>query len=266
MDRATITRWLPTGVKRRLRPVIAPAAYALERRRLDRLYADFVRRGDLVFDIGAAEGHHSASFRRLGARVVAVEPQPRFVQVLERRFASDDRVSVDPRGAGAGSGRLELAVSIGDPELTTFALDRMKAGRYRDRSWEERVEVEVTTLDALIETHGAPAFVKIDVEGFEPEVLAGLSKAPAALSFEFGTDRLDAVPVCVDRIAALGRFEFNHSWARRHELDAGGWVDGNALLERLRSVGATNRHGGGDVFARAVGLVGDEGAERGVGR
>ena len=251
MDRATITRRLPAGLKRRLRPIVVPAAYALERRKLARLYAGFVGPGDLVLDIGAAEGHHTATFRQLGARVVAVEPQPRFVAALQRRFAGDGEVTVDPRGAAAEPGRLELAVSIGDPELTTFALDRMQSGRYHDRQWEERVEVEVTTLDALIEAHGRPAFVKIDVEGFEPEVLAGLSIAPGALSFEFSLDRLDAVEACVGRIGGLGTARFNHSWARRHELDGGSWVDGARLVERLGSAVAS-RHGGGDVFARFV--------------
>ena len=50
---------------------------------MDRLYGGFVRRGDLVFDVGAHVGDRVASFRRLGARVVAVEPQPAMVKVLE---------------------------------------------------------------------------------------------------------------------------------------------------------------------------------------
>jgi hypothetical protein len=52
--------------------------YGDPRRRgaLDRHYAGFVGAGDLVFDIGGHVGDRVASFRRLGARVVAVEPQP----------------------------------------------------------------------------------------------------------------------------------------------------------------------------------------------
>ena len=57
--------------------------YYGDRRRaaaMDRLYGNFVRPGDLVFDVGAHVGDRVASFRRLGARVVAVEPQPAMVQ------------------------------------------------------------------------------------------------------------------------------------------------------------------------------------------
>ncbi|CAA9326259.1 MAG: hypothetical protein AVDCRST_MAG90-1251, partial [uncultured Microvirga sp.] len=44
-------------------------------RAMDALYGRFLREGDLAFDIGAHVGDRTSSFRRLGARVVALEPQ-----------------------------------------------------------------------------------------------------------------------------------------------------------------------------------------------
>lgn len=249
MDRATITRRLPAGLKKVLRPIVVPVAYRIEQRRIAALYESLVGRGDLVFDIGAAEGYHTEVLRRLGCRVVCVEPQPRFVAVLERRFAGDLDVTIEACGAGAEIGELELAVSVGDPELSTFAVDKWSTGPYAGRSWEQRALVPITTIDALIERHGLPVFVKIDVEGYEVEVLRGMSQAPPVLSFEFNAALLDDVEACLTRLREVGARSFNFSRGRRHQLVADDWLPADRLIERVRST-AGKHSGGGDVFAR----------------
>jgi hypothetical protein len=60
---------------------------------MDDLYRRFVRPGDLVFDIGAHVGDRVAAFRRLGARIVAVEPQPALALTLNMLYGRDARRS-----------------------------------------------------------------------------------------------------------------------------------------------------------------------------
>src|SRR4051794_16322556 len=83
--------FLPRPLRVRLR---GPWSHLLEIERLRaerRLYRQFVRPGDLVFDIGANRGGKCAAFLRLGARVVAVEPNPGCVTALRRRFVQEIR-------------------------------------------------------------------------------------------------------------------------------------------------------------------------------
>lgn len=248
IDRARITAVLPTTLKRRLRPLAAPILYRLERRRLRALYSQFVEPGDLVFDIGAAEGYHTAVFADLGARVVAVEPQPGFADRLRRRAAADPAITVVEAGAGAEPGSIPMSISLGDPEISTFDPAKWSSGRYRGRSWERVVTVAIVTLDQLVRLHGRPAYVKIDVEGWEAPVLEGLGLAPRALSFEFAGEFLDDVDRCLDLIEALAPATYNYSKYRRHRLESPAWLDRAGLLEALRADGDGRL--GGDVHVR----------------
>jgi FkbM family methyltransferase len=180
---------------------------------LDQFYAGFVGAGDLVFDVGAHVGDRVAAFRRLGARVVAVEPQPALAKTLRVLFGRDQSVVLEPVALGPDDGTIELLLNLDNPTISTVSGAFVRAARsapgWREQSWTRTVRAKMTTLDALVSRHGVPAFIKIDVEGFEPEVLAGLSQPVAALSFEFTTIMPEAATRCVARCVELGYARFN---------------------------------------------------------
>lgn len=183
-------------------------------RALRRLYADFVAPGELVFDIGAHLGDRTLAFNALGARVVALEPQPRIFAWLNRSVGHRPGITVQASAAGGAPGEARLAISAANPSVSTLADDwRSTIGDrnpgFADVRWEHEVRVPVTTLDDLIREHGVPSFCKIDVEGYEAEVLRGLSQPLAALSMEFVSGALPVARACVARLGELGAYEFN---------------------------------------------------------
>jgi FkbM family methyltransferase len=189
-------------------------------------YANFVRAGDLVFDIGANLGNRVRAFRRLGCKVVAVEPQRSCVAALRREFGGDSEVVIVPAAAGKLPGRAVLRTSP-DHVLSSLSdefIERTKAsGRFAASEWTGSEEVDVVTLDGLVLEHGLPRLLKMDVEGYEPNVVAGLSQPVPVVSLEWTPELSENAVDTVRRLGDLGDYRFNLSWGESMRLSKPVW-------------------------------------------
>jgi FkbM family methyltransferase len=226
-------------------------------RRLTAFYAQFVRPGMLCFDIGANVGSRVAAWLPLGARVIAVEPLPVCVRVLRRLYGEHPHVQVIPSAVGAAPGRQEMLACRSAPTVSSFSPRWPDLIRRRDpdtvEQWAEAASVRVTTLDALIRRFGVPGFIKIDVEGYELEVLRGLSRRPPALSFEYVPGALDLALPCIARLQELGPYEFNVSIGESARLAFPSWTGGETLAGWLTRRAFAEPPG--DVYARLPAAV-----------
>ncbi len=201
------------GVLRSLRIYRLGREARTRRRAMDRLYGRFLKAGDLAFDIGSHVGDRVACFRRLGARVVAAEPQPALARTLRLLYGRDPRVIIEETAVGREAGSAELHLNPSNPTVSTLSTELIAAApgapAWSSQRWTRRVDVPVTTLDRLIARDGEPRFIKIDVEGLEAEVLAGLSRPVAALSFELTTIQRQVALDAIDRCRDLGYRRFD---------------------------------------------------------
>jgi FkbM family methyltransferase len=219
--------------------------------RMDALYARFLQPGDLAFDIGAHVGDRVSSFRRLGARVVALEPQPGAARVIRLIHGRDPEVVLIQAAAGDQEGEIRLRINSANPTVSTasdaFVRAAVGAPGWEGQVWDCDLVVPSHTLDGLIARHGRPAFIKIDVEGFEDRVLAGLSAPVAALSFEFTTIARIVAHHCLGRLERLGPYRFDLALGESHRLTFGRWVDAPEMRACLD--GLPHEANSGDVYA-----------------
>lgn len=219
---------------------------------MDKLYGTLVKPGGLAFDIGSHVGDRIGSFRRCGARVVALEPQPLCARAIRQIYAGDSGVTLVEAACGPKPGSLTLHINSANPTVTTASADFVRAadgaGGWEGQVWDREIEVPVTTLDGLIAEHGRPDFVKIDVEGFEADVLAGLSQPLPCLSFEFTTIQRDVAQACLDRLAQIGAYAFDIALGESQQLTFARWITKDEMAAHIRAL--PHSANSGDVYAR----------------
>lgn len=202
-------------------------------------YAQFIAPGSLCFDVGANYGNRVEVFLDLQARVVAVEPQEPCITALRAAYGGNARFTLVPKAIGASEGEAELLISDAET-LSSLNPQWVEAvtgsGRFAQFKWERRQVVPLTTLDALIERHGTPSFIKIDVEGYEYEVVRSLSRPVEALSFEFVPEVIEQAFKCIDHLRTLGDVRLNYAAGEKMQLALPDWVGPDDMVRTLTAV------------------------------
>ena len=217
-----------------------------------RFYKDLLSESAIVFDIGAHVGSRSRTMRKAGAKVIALEPQQPFADFLKKTLPSD--IVFIEAAAGEKESETEMSVSTKHPTVSSlrpdFVSSASSAPGFEHVRWDKKQMVKVLTLDSLIKSHGTPDYVKIDVEGFELEVLKGLSTPIRLISCEL----LPGFPALsievLNRISELGNYEFNLVIGETAKFAWSDWRDHQTVKSWIEKQSPNTKPA--DLFARLI--------------
>ncbi|KKP36080.1 MAG: Methyltransferase FkbM family [candidate division TM6 bacterium GW2011_GWF2_32_72] len=173
----------------------------------DDIESNILTKDCLIFDIGANHGAKAKEYLEFASKIVCVEPQKKCIEKLQQAFKGCSKIEIIHAGLADKEGELDFYECPTDT-ISTFT-KQWQTGRFKGFYWKPAIKVPVTTLDNLIEKYGNPKFCKIDVEGFELNVLKGLSKPIEWLSFEFTAEFFENAKKCLDHLESLGYKSFN---------------------------------------------------------
>lgn len=199
------------------------------------IFNQIIKPGYLCYDIGANNGNKAVEMLAFGAKVICVEPQNECVNNLLNKFRGNKNVIIVNKAAGDMIGKSKIFISSSNT-LSTMSesfIKEVKKERFSTSSWNEVQDIEVTTLDTLIDTYGIPDFCKIDVEGFELEVLSGLTKPIPIISIEFTPELKEKTFECIKLINNIGKYKYNYSEGESHTFSFGEWVESGEMIDFL---------------------------------
>ncbi len=219
---------------KKLKYKIKPVEPKELQKKREEFYKQFINKDDVVFDVGANLGNRTQPFINVGAKVVAIEPQEACCELL--RFKFGNKIQIVSMGLGEKEEIKDFYVSSSHT-ISSFSIDWMesvKKGRFKNYTWNKPIKVPVTTLDKLICIYGKPKFIKIDVEGFELEVLKGLTHAVEMISFEYTVpEQIERSVDCIIQIEKHNpQIECNYSIGESMDL----------VLEKWESVPDFKKH------------------------
>jgi FkbM family methyltransferase len=221
-----------------------------------KLFEYIINRNDLVFDVGSNIGNKSEIFLNLGAKVISFEPQENCFNYLLNRFSNNDSIFIE---------RIALDKKVGDEimyisdsntlsSMSELFINETKKERFTNHNWMNKISIQVNTLDNMIIKYGEPNFIKIDVEGYELNVLKGLTKKIKLISIEFVPEICQQSIDCIEYIDYVneGNTVFNYVSMENDYFKYNNWLTKKEIINYLKSI-TDFKHEFGDIYFKYTG-------------
>ncbi|WP_284653712.1 FkbM family methyltransferase [Flavobacterium terrisoli] len=212
-----------------------------------KFYAQFIGKGDLCFDIGANIGVKSKLFLSLGANVIAFEPQTACRKSLEKLKKEYSLFDYYPIAVGAENEEKELFLA-NHTEVATLSQAFINYFSGEEIQWNAKETVTVKKLEYLIDTFGLPNYCKIDVEGYEFDILSHLKSKIPIVEFEF-TGGFITETMKIISLLDHDNARFNYILNEHLKLQLKDWCTGEEMKNIIQRLPIERLHG--NIFVKS---------------
>jgi FkbM family methyltransferase len=210
----------------------------------------------LVFDVGCNIGNKSVEYLSCGTKVVGFEPQPNCVDQLTDKFKNTTNIIIEPIGLDEKKGESFIYEASHNTisSMSEDFIETVKKQRFKDYTWGNKINIDVDTLDNMIEKHGKPNYIKIDVEGYELNVLKGLTTPIDVISIEFTPELCHTTIDCINYVESInGDCVYNYGYREEKNFKFENWLTKNEIIDYVSSIHDYNFEFG-DVYIKMINI------------
>jgi FkbM family methyltransferase len=210
-----------------------------------KFYRNLIHSTNLCFDIGANIGTKSKTMIAIGAKVIAFEPQSSCHEQLSK--IKNSNFNFYPFAVGAKNEEKELHLSSYS-EIATLSKQFIDNYSSEKVFWINTEKVQVKSIDYLIDQFGLPDYCKIDVEGYELEIVHNLSHQIPMIELEFTEKFLSDTLQIIEKLGSNYEYNFNLNEQLKFQLK--NWVKKNEIKSILTQLPKDKLHG--NLFCKII--------------
>lgn len=165
---------------------------------------------ELIFDIGANIGNFTKKCLELHpkCKIISIEPNVELFNKLSERFDRENVIVISDLVSEKNGEEIDFYISNADT-ISTASVDWIENSRFsKNYKWSSAIKKQTINLDFLIEKYGNPDLIKIDVEGYELEVIKGLNTKQKDLCFEWAEEQYDNINKSCEHLYKIGYRDF----------------------------------------------------------
>jgi FkbM family methyltransferase len=168
---------------------------------------------DLIFDIGANRGLFTDKClnNHPNVKIIAVEPNPNLYLFLNKKYEGNNNIIVLDNVVSSSDGQaIDFYISNTDT-ISTASKEWITESRFTNQyRWGQAIKINSISLDKLIKDYNIPNLIKIDVEGYELEVISGLTSKVNEICFEWAEEQYLRINQTCEHLMNIGYTEFGY--------------------------------------------------------